>query len=69
MRKRKPNPFEREAFYIGAKDFACSQPDQNPYDAAIQYLSEVEWLHPQSAEGIAADVSQRLGAMRLRCGN
>ena len=69
VRKRKPNPFERDAFYMGAKDFACSHPDQNPYDAVIQYLSAVGWLHPQSVEGIAAAVSQRLGAMPLRCGN
>lgn len=61
MKKRKPNAYERECFYLGAKDFAFVHPELKAYDAAVQYLSGVAWLHSQSVDGIAAAVSQRLG--------
>ena len=48
MKKRKPNAYERECFYLGAKDFAFVHPELKAYDAAVQYLSGVAWLHSQS---------------------
>ncbi len=67
MKKRKPNAYERECFYLGAKDFAFAHPELKSYDAAVQYLSGVEWLPSQSVDGIAAAVSQRLGHIAPSC--
>lgn len=67
MKKRKPNAYERECFYLGAKDFAFVHPELKAYDAAVQYLSGVAWLHSQSVDGIAEAVSQRLGHLALSC--
>lgn len=63
MKKRKPNSYERESLYMGAKEYALKVAG-DPYTAALQYLQGVDWLHPRSADGIAAKVTERVVQLR-----
>lgn len=60
--KRKPNAYEREALYLGAKEAGVNTGFSD--EAAIAWLKGVKWLHPYSVEGIAAKVVERLAVLR-----
>ncbi len=61
MIRRKPNPYEREALYLGAKEEAFKA--GGSVEASYQWLAQIPWLHKLAVDSIAAKVTERIGAI------
>lgn len=61
---RKPNPYEGEALYIGAKEIAFKA-GGSP-QAAHQWLSQTPWLNKHSVDGITAKVAKRMSELSAK---
>lgn len=64
------NPYEQEILYMGAKEYAFAQADEDPFQAALDWLLARDWimLPRATAEQMAAKVAERVEHVRLKSG-